>query len=101
MDLLLAYFKRLSDRRARPAGAPRRDVLLESWATASPPTGSHHRSLVSDGLGAWTLRAAVGVLERRGALPHLASLTPTAHGCVAGSTLSMAIGCQRANVATF
>ena len=36
--------------------------MLESWATASPPTGSHHRHLVSDGLGAWTLRAAVGGL---------------------------------------
>ena len=50
--------------------ALRRDVLLESWATASPPTGSHHRRLVSDGLGAWTLRAAVGGLGApRGALP--------------------------------
>lgn len=45
-------------------------ILLESWATASPPTGSHHRRLVSDGLGAWTLRAAVGGLGApRGSLP--------------------------------
>src|SRR6476659_3253633 len=45
-----------SDRRGRSAGAPRRDVLLESWATASPPTGSHHRHSVSDE-GAWGMDA--------------------------------------------